>query len=76
MPGTDRPHLHYRHPVTHNVDLLTGTNAVDNGRKFPGDFRSTQTRHGFTLSDKSESDAEQNLLSATIWVWPNWRMSG
>jgi hypothetical protein len=76
MPGTDRPHLHYRHTVAQNVDLLAGTDAIDNGREFPGNLRSAQTRHGFTLSDKSESDGEQNFLSATIWVWRNWRMSG
>jgi len=54
MPWVGRSHLNDRYAVAHNLDLLAGPDPVDDSGKFPGHLGRTQTRHGSTLSDKSD----------------------
>jgi hypothetical protein len=48
-------HLNDRHPVAHNLDLLARPDPVDDSGKLSGHLGRTQTRHGDTLSDLSDT---------------------
>lgn len=54
MPRARRSHLHDRHTVAHDLDLLAGPDPVYDGGEFPGHLGCAQACHEVTVSDKSD----------------------